>query len=55
MAPERSPSDDAFPALRGALRSEDADASYRIYDERPLDDADEWGDLESFRSAAGSA
>ena len=52
MARERSPFDDALGASLGA---HEADAAYRVYDERPLDEADAWGDLESFRSAAGSA
>ena len=54
MARERLPFDDALRALVGAHRSEETDAAYRLYDERPLDEADEWGDLESFRAAAGS-
>lgn len=29
------------------------DAAYAAYDEHPLDEADEWGDLESFHTAAG--
>jgi hypothetical protein len=31
------------------------DASYAVYDEHPLDEADEWGDLESFRRAAAAS
>ena len=43
--------DAALGALLGAHRSAETDAAYRVYDERPLDEADEWGDLESFRAA----
>lgn len=28
------------------------DAMYRAYDDHPLDEPDEWGDLASFREAA---
>lgn len=28
------------------------DVAYAAYDEHPLDEADEWGDLESFHTAA---
>ena len=31
------------------------DASYKAYDDRPLSEVDEWGDLESFREAARSS
>ena len=31
------------------------DRSYAAYDEMPLDEPDEWGDLASFRAAAGSS
>ena len=47
--------DAALGALLGAHRSAEIDAAYRAYDERPLDEADEWGDLESFRAAVGSS
>jgi len=36
-------------------RSVEIDATYAAYDEHPLDEPDEWGDLASFREAvAGS-
>lgn len=44
-------------ALRSLLqrhRSATFDAAYSAYDDHPLDEADEWGDLASFRSAAGA-
>jgi hypothetical protein len=42
-------------ALEAFLRHERAaelDASYAAYDDVPIDSADEWGDLASFRDAA---
>lgn len=33
----------------------EVDASYAAYDEHPLDEADEWGDLASFRRAAAAS
>ena len=47
--------DAALEALLAAHRRTEIDAAYRAYDERPMDGADEWGDLESFRKAAGSS
>ncbi|MGB5533103.1 MAG: DUF2191 domain-containing protein, partial [Acidimicrobiia bacterium] len=29
--------------------------AYRAYDDHPIDESDEWGDLASFREAAGSS
>ena len=31
------------------------DAQYAAYDEHPRDEADEWGDLRSFREAAAAS
>ena len=31
------------------------DATYLAYDEHPIDEPDEWGDLASFRAAAAAA
>ena len=42
----------ALQALLAADRAAAIDAMYRAYDDVPLDTADEWGDLESFRDAA---
>lgn len=45
-------------ALRAFLRRHRAaelDAQYAAYDAHPLDEPDEWGDLASFRVAAGSS
>ncbi len=40
-------------ALVASYRRVEIDASYRAYDNVPLDAPDEWGDLASFRGAAG--
>ena len=45
--------DEALVALVARHRSVEIEASYAAYDEHPLDEADEWGDLASFREAAG--
>ena len=44
--------DAALEALLARERAAELDASYGAYDETPLDSADEWGDLASFREAA---
>lgn len=45
--------DEALGALVASYRRAEVDASYRAYDDVPLDAPDEWGDLASFRGAAG--
>ncbi|MDE9367649.1 antitoxin MazE5 [Luteipulveratus sp. YIM 133132] len=45
--------DDAFSALLLQSRSAQIDLSYAAYDEVPLSAPDAWGDLASFREAAG--
>jgi hypothetical protein len=45
----------ALSALLARHRAADIVASYRAYDELPLDAEDEWGDLASFRTAAGAS
>ena len=45
--------DEALRALVASYRRAEIDASYSAYDDVPLDTADEWGDLASFRDAAG--
>jgi hypothetical protein len=47
--------DQALQALLGRHRSAEVDASYAAYDEHPLDEPDEWGDLASFRRAAAAS
>lgn len=47
--------DEALEALITRNRSAEIDAAYVAYEEHPIDEPDEWGDLESFRRAAGAA
>ena len=47
--------DEALNALLVRSRAAEIDAAYRAYDRVPLDVGDEWGDLASFRAAAGSS
>lgn len=47
--------DEALGALVARHRAAEIDAGYAIYDDRPLDESDEWGDLASFREAAASS
>lgn len=47
--------DEALKALLTRYRSAEVDASYAAYDEHPLDEPDEWGDLASFRRAAAAS
>jgi hypothetical protein len=44
--------DEALSALLARHRAAEIDAAYAAYGERPLAEADEWGDLASFRNAA---
>ncbi len=46
--------DEALRALVQRHRAAEIDEGYAAYDERPLDEADVWGDLASFRAAASS-
>lgn len=47
--------DAALKALLARHRADEIDASYAAYDECPLDEPDEWGDLATFRDAAGAS
>ena len=47
--------DAALEALLDRHRAAEVDASYAAYDEHPLDEPDEWGDLASFRQAASAS
>lgn len=47
--------DEALAALLARHRRVEIDAAYAAYDRVPLSEPDEWGDLTSFRSAAGSS
>lgn len=44
--------DEALLALLAQHRSAEIDAAYSAYDDHPLDEDDEWGDLASFGDAA---
>jgi hypothetical protein len=46
--------DEALAALLARQRAAEIDAAYAAYDAHPLDERDEWGDLASFRAAAGA-
>lgn len=52
--PDSALIDAALHALVRAHRSAELDARYAAYDAHPLDEPDEWGDLASFRTAAGA-
>jgi hypothetical protein len=45
----------ALGALLTRHRSAEVDAVYAAYDEHPLAERDEWGDLATFREAAGAS
>lgn len=47
--------DEALAALLAQHRTAERDAAYAAYDEHPIDEPDDWGDLASFREAAGSS
>lgn len=47
--------DEALGALLAQHRNAELDAAYAAYDQHPIDEPDEWGDLASFRSAVGSS
>jgi hypothetical protein len=46
--------DAALAALLARSRAADIDDGYRVYDDLPIDEPDEWGDLQSFRSAVAA-
>lgn len=47
--------DAALTALVRVSRNAEIDAAYTAYDDHPLDEPDEWGDLASFRDAAAAS
>jgi len=47
--------DEALRALLVRHRSAEVDAGYTAYDEHPVDEPDEWGDLASWRQAAAAS
>jgi hypothetical protein len=46
--------DEALGALLARHCAAEIDASYAAYDDHPIDEPDEWGDLASFRAAAAA-
>ena len=44
--------DDALRALLARQRAVEIDSGYAAYDDHPLEEPDEWGDLASFHDAA---
>jgi hypothetical protein len=53
--PDAALLDEALEALIARYRSAEVDASYAAYDEHPIGEADDWGDLASFREAAAAS
>lgn len=53
--PDSALLDEALTALIARHRAAEIEATYAAYDDHPLDEADEWGDLASFREAAGGS
>jgi hypothetical protein len=53
--PDSALIDEALAALLARHRAAAIDAAYAAYDAHPLDEPDEWGDLASFRAAAGAS
>lgn len=47
--------DEALAALLARQRAAEIDTAYAAYDAHPLDEDDEWGNLASFRAAAGGS
>jgi hypothetical protein len=47
--------DEALGALLARNRAGELDAAYAAYDRVPLDADDDWGNLASFRTAAGAS
>ncbi|HZA39152.1 MAG TPA: DUF2191 domain-containing protein [Actinomycetota bacterium] len=54
-APDSALMDEALAALVARYRAAEIDDSYKAYDADPITAEDEWGDLASFRAAAGNS
>jgi hypothetical protein len=54
-SPDAALLDEALAALISRHRAAEIDGSYVAYDEHPLSEPDEWGDLAEFREAAGAS
>jgi hypothetical protein len=53
--PDSALIDEALAALVAQHRERELDAAYAAYDSHPIDEPDDWGDLASFRQAAGAS
>ncbi len=53
--PDSALVDDALAAFLAQHRAAEVDEAYASYDDHPLDEVDEWGDLASFRAAAAAS
>lgn len=53
--PDAALLDASLAALLRVHRAAELDATYAVYEQAPLDEPDEWGDLMSFRSAAAKS
>jgi len=47
--------DEALAALIARHRTAEIEDAYHAYDDHPIEEPDAWGDLASFRSAAGAS
>ncbi len=47
--------DAALAALLRSSRAAEINAAYAAYDDHPIDEPDDWGDLASFRDAAAAS
>ena len=54
-APDSVLIDEALAALVARHRAAELDGAYAAYDRQPLHEPDEWGDLDSFRTAGGAS
>jgi hypothetical protein len=53
--PDSALMDEALAALVASNRAAEVDAAYAAYESHPLETPDAWGDLSSFRTAAGAS
>ena len=53
--PDSALIDAALGSFLARHRAAEIDAAYASYDDHPLGEDDEWGDLASFRAAAGAS
>lgn len=47
--------DEALRALLARHRATEIDETYKAYDEHPIEEPDDWGDLATFRQAAAAS